>query len=147
MVLAGFGECLPYKDNQVTLDPTLVDSYGLPQLRFDVEYKDNEKRIQKDATKQAAAMLKAAGMAQVIPFGVGDAPGTAIHEMGGACMGRDPKTSVLNAHNQAHDIPNLFVTDGSSMSSASCVNPSLTFMALTARAADYAVKQLKAGKV
>ena len=148
MALVGFGECLPYKDNQVTLDPTLVDSYGLPQLRFDVEYKDNEKRIQKDATKQATAMLKAAGMTQVIPLGMSTgAPGIAIHEMGGACMGRDPKTSVLNAHNQAHDIPNLFVTDGSSMSSSSCVNPSLTFMALTARAADYAVKQLKAGKV
>jgi len=147
MALIGFGECLPYKDNQVTLDDKLVDHYGIPQIRFDVEYKDNEKRMQKDATKQAAAMLKAAGMAQVIPLGLGDAPGTAIHEMGGARMGKDPKQSVLNAHNQAHDIPNLFVTDGSCMSSSSCVNPSLTFMALTARATDYAVTQLRAGKI
>lgn len=147
MALVGFGECLPYRDNQVTLDAKLVDRFGIPQLRFDIEYKDNEKRMQKDATKQAVAMLKAAGMPQVIPIGAGDVPGTAIHEMGGARMGKDPKESVLNAHNQAHDIPNLFVTDGSCMTSASCVNPSLTFMALTARAADYAVKQLQAGKV
>lgn len=147
MYMGAFGECLPYKDNQVTLDNKLVDRYGLPQLRFDVEYKDNEKRMLKDAMKQATDMLKAAGMPTVLALPTVSPPGLAIHEMGGACMGRDPKESVLNAHNQAHDIPNLFVTDGSSMSSSSCVNPSLTFMALTARAADYAVKQLRAGRI
>jgi glucoside 3-dehydrogenase (cytochrome c) catalytic subunit len=147
VALAGFGECLPYKDNRMLLDDKLVDSYGIPQVRFDITYRDNETRMQADATKQAAAMLKAAKIPFVIPMGKGGPPGSAIHEMGGARMGRDPNESVLNGHNQAHDIPNLFVTDGSSMASSSCVNPSLTFMALTARAADYAVKQLRAGKV
>jgi choline dehydrogenase-like flavoprotein len=147
MALAAFGECLPYQDNRVLLDDKLVDRYGIPQVRFDIVYRDNEQRMQADATKQATAMLNAAKMSYVLPIGKGGPPGSAIHEMGGARMGRDPHESVLNAHNQAHDIPNLFVTDGSSMASTSSVNPSLTFMALTARAADYAVAQLRAGKV
>jgi choline dehydrogenase-like flavoprotein len=147
MALAAFGECLPYRDNRVLLDSKLVDRYGIPQVRFDVEYRDNEFRMQADAAKQAEAMLKAAKMSFVMPVGKGGPPGSAIHEMGGACMGRDPATSVLNAHNQAHDIPNLFITDGSSMASSSHVNPSLTFMALTARAADYAAGQLREGKI
>jgi len=147
MALVSFGECLPYKDNRVLLDDKLVDRYGIPQVRFDIEYRDNEQRMQADATQQAVDMLKAAKMSFVLPIGKGGPPGSAIHEMGGARMGRDPRESVLNAHNQAHDIPNLFVTDGSSMASSSCVNPSLTFMALTARAADYAVTQLRAGKI
>ncbi|HSB95488.1 MAG TPA: GMC family oxidoreductase [Spongiibacteraceae bacterium] len=147
MALAGFGECLPYKDNRILLDDKLVDRYGIPQVRFEITYRDNELRMQADATKQAAEMLKAAKMGFVMPVGKGGPPGSAIHEMGGARMGLDPKQSVLNAHNQAHDISNLFVTDGSCMASSSCVNPSLTFMALTARAADYAVTQLRAGKV
>lgn len=147
MVFSAFGECLPYKDNRVTLDPRLVDRHGVPQVRFDVEFKQNERNMQKDATKQAQAMLTAATMQMVIPLGMGSAPGAAIHEMGGARMGRDPKDSVLNGFNQAHDVPNLFVTDGASMASTSCVNPSLTFMALTARAANYAVEQLRAGKL
>jgi choline dehydrogenase-like flavoprotein len=147
MLFAGFGECLPYRDNRVLLDDKLVDRFGIPQVRFDVEYKDNEKRMCADVVEQATAMLKAARMAQVTPMGLSGPPGAAIHEMGGARMGRDPRESVLNAHNQAHDIPNLFVTDGSCMASTACVNPSLTFMALTARATDYAVKQLRAGKI
>lgn len=147
VALGSFGECLPYVDNRVLLDDKLVDRYGIPQVRFEINYRANEERMQKDATKQAAEMLKAAKMSFVLPIGKGGPPGSAIHEMGGARMGRDPQQSVLNGHNQAHDIPNLFVTDGSSMTSSSCVNPSLTFMALTARAADYAVKQLKEGRV
>lgn len=147
MALAAFGECLPYRDNRVLLDDKLVDRFGIPQVRFDVVFRDNEFRMQADAAKQAEAMLKAAKMSFVLPIGAGGPPGSAIHEMGGACMGRDPATSVLNAHNQAHDIPNLFVTDGAAMASCSHVNPSLTFMALTARAADYAVAQLRAGNI
>jgi choline dehydrogenase-like flavoprotein len=147
MALAGFGECLPYEGNKMSLDSKLVDRYGIPQVRFDIVYRDNEKKMQADATKQAVDMLKAAKMSFVMPIGQGGPPGSAIHEMGGARMGSDPAQSVLNAHNQAHDIPNLFVTDGSCMTSSSCVNPSLTFMALTARAADYAVSELRAGRV
>jgi choline dehydrogenase-like flavoprotein len=147
MALAAFGECLPYRDNRVLLDNKLVDRYGIPQVRFDVEYRDNEFRMQADASKQAAAMLTAAKMSFVMPVGKGGPPGSAIHEMGGACMGRDPAASVLNGHNQAHDIPNLFITDGSSMASSSHVNPSLTFMALTARAANYAAEQLRTGRI
>ena len=147
LVLSAFGECLPYRDNQVTLDDKLVDRFGLPQLRFDVEHKDNEKRMQIDAIAQAVAMMKLAGMETVVPLNYPQPPGAAIHEMGGARMGNNPNESVLNAHNQAHDIPNLFVTDGACMTSSSCVNPSLTFMALTARATDYAVKQLQSGNI
>ncbi|HEY3697822.1 MAG TPA: GMC family oxidoreductase [Spongiibacteraceae bacterium] len=145
-VLQSFGECLPDKKNRVLLDEKLVDRFGIPQVRFDIEFGDNEKQMAADANKQAAEMLKAAKM-MAIPMNMMGVPGQAIHEMGGARMGNDPGESVLNAHNQAHDIPNLFVTDGSAMASTSCVNPSLTFMALTARAADYAVKQLKARKI
>lgn len=147
MMLAAFGECLPYKDNRVTLDNKLVDAYGIPQLRFDVDFKENEGRLRRDAMNQALAMLKQADMDFVTPFDSPLPPGMAIHEMGGARMGNDSRESVLNAHNQAHDVPNLFVTDGACMTSSSCVNPSLTFMALTARAADYAVKQLHAGNI
>jgi len=145
--LVGFGECLPYRDNRVLLDAKKVDRFGIPQVRFEVEFRDNEQRMRADINREAQAMLKAAGMTQVIPVGVEGPPGSAIHEMGGARMGRDAADSVLNAHNQAHDIPNLFVTDGACMTSSSCVNPSLTFMALTARAADYAVAQLRSGAI
>lgn len=146
MTLATFAECLPYRDNRVTLDQR-TDRHGIPLVRFSVTYRENEKRMQADATREATAMLQAAGMAQVIPMGIGSPPGSAIHEMGGARMGRDPASSVLNGHNQAHDIANLFVTDGSCMASTSCVNPSLTFMALTARAANYAAAQLRTGVI
>jgi len=110
-------------------------------------YGDNERRLGADMTNQAAAMLEAAGGTSIVRFDQPYTPGTSIHEFGGARMGNDPRESVLNAYNQAHDVRNLFVTDGACMSSTSCVNPSLTFMALTARAAKYAVEQLKAHAV
>lgn len=145
--LSGFGEMLPYAHNRVELDERKTDAFGLPQLKFDVAWGENEHRMRMDIVESAVAMLKAAGLVDVQGFLVDHAPGLAIHEMGTARMGRDPKTSVLNAHNQCHDVPNLFVTDGAAMTSSACQNPSLTYMALTARAVDYAVKEMKAGKV
>jgi choline dehydrogenase-like flavoprotein len=145
--LAAFGECLPYAENRLTLDPKLVDRHGIPQVRFDVRFRDNETKLVQDAAQQAEAMLKTAGLQRVISVAHPSVPGDAIHEMGGACMGSDPKTSVLNGWNQAHDVPNLYITDGSSMSSSGVVNPSLTFMALTARAANHAAESLRAGSV
>jgi choline dehydrogenase-like flavoprotein len=145
--LGAFTECLPYKDNRVTLDDKLVDTYGIPQVRFDVRFRENELKLAEDAGTQAGEMLKAAGLQNVMSGATPSKPGGAIHEMGGACMGRDPKTSVLNAWNQSHDVPNLYVTDGSSMSSCGVVNPSLTVMALTARAVDHAAGRLKEGVV
>jgi choline dehydrogenase-like flavoprotein len=142
LFLLGFGECLPYKDNRVVLDEKL-DRFGIPQLRFDITYRDNERRLGTDMTDQAVAMLDAAGGTSIVRFDAPFTPGTSIHEFGGARMGNDPRESVLNGFNQAHDVPNLFVTDGACMASSSCVNPSLTFMALTARAATYAVEQTK----
>jgi len=142
LFLLGFGECLPYKDNRVVLDEK-VDRFGIHQLRFEITYRDNERRLGADMTSEAAAMLEAAGGTSIVRFEKAYIPGTSIHEFGGARMGNDPRESVLNSHNQSHDVPNLFVTDGSCMSSTSCVNPSLTFMALTARATSYAVEQLK----
>lgn len=145
LFLAGFGECLPRYENRLYLDDTKRDNYGIAQVAFDATFGDNEKRMRGDIAQQAQDMLKAAGAAQTIPINIESAFGEAIHEMGTARMGDDPKQSVLNRWNQAHDVPNLFVTDGSCMTSASCVNPSITYMALTARAADYAVKQLRSG--
>jgi choline dehydrogenase-like flavoprotein len=146
LFLLGFGECLPYRDNRVVLDKKL-DRFGIPQLRFDITYRDNERRLSADMTEQAAAMLEAAGGTSVVRLEKPFTPGTSIHEFGGARMGNDPRDSILNGYNQAHDVPNLFVTDGSCMASTSCVNPSLTFMALTARAAKYAVEQLKVSAI
>lgn len=140
--LLGFGECLPYEDNRVVLDEK-ADRFGVPQLRFEITYRENERRLGADITNEAAAMLEAAGGTSIVRFDKPYTVGTSIHEFGGARMGHDPRESVLNSHNQAHDVPNLFVTDGSCMASTSCVNPSLTFMALTARAAAYAVEQLQ----
>ena len=145
--LSGFGEMLPRRDNQVVLDPSKRDAWGLPQLRFDVSWGDNEHRMRLDMVKSAIEMLTAAGLKDVQGFIVDHPPGLAIHEMGTARMGRDPKTSVLNGYNQCHDVPNLFVTDGAAMASSACQNPSLTYMALTARAVDYAVKQIKANRI
>lgn len=143
-MMMAFGECLPYADNAVSLHADKVDRFGMPLMRFDVRFRDNELRMIADARVQGEAMLRAAGMANVSSREDEHVPGDAIHEMGGVRMGTDPRTSVLNKWSQAHDAANLFVTDGAQMASASCVNPSLTFMALTARAADYAVKQLRA---
>jgi choline dehydrogenase-like flavoprotein len=145
--MGAFGECLPYEDNHVSLHPDKVDRYGVPLMRFDVRFRDNEVRMMTDARQQGEAMLKAAGLTNVVSWQNEHVPGDAIHEMGGARMGADPRQSVLNKWGQAHDAANLFVTDGAQMASISCVNPSLTFMALTARAADHAVKQLAAGAI
>jgi len=142
-----FGECLPYLDNTITLHPTKVDRFGVPQALFNVTYRDNEKKMMADGVRQGRAMMEAAGLINISAEEKPHIPGDSIHEMGGACMGKDPRTSVTNAWNQLHDAPNVFVTDGSAMASTSCVNPSLTFMAFTARAADYAVKQVKAGAI
>ncbi len=145
--LGGFGEMLPYYDNKVTLDKTKKDKWGQYVLAIDCELKENEMKMRKDMMADAAEMLEAAGVKEVQTNDRGSFPGMAIHEMGTARMGNDPKTSVLNRWNQMHDIPNVFVTDGSCMTSIACVNPSLTFMALTARAADYAVGEMKKGNL
>ncbi len=138
-----FGEMLPNHANTVKLDPEKKDKWGLPVHKIDCATGENEAKMRKDMTADMAEMLEAAGVKDVTTFDGGYFPGMGIHEMGTARMGRDPKTSVLNAHNQVWDAPNVFVTDGSCMTSASCVNPSLTYMALTARAADFAVEELK----
>ena len=145
--MGAFGECLPYEDNRVSLHPDKVDRFGVPLMRFDVTFRDNEIRMMDDARSEGEKMLKAAGLRNVTSSRSEHVPGDAIHEMGGARMGADPRQSVLNKWSQAHDAANLFVTDGAQMASISCVNPSLTFMALTARAADHAVKQLEAGAI
>lgn len=141
--MTAFAEMLPYHENTISLDKTVKDKWGLPVLKMDVEIKENELKMRKDMMNDAKEMLDAAGVKDVNSWDAGYAPGMGIHEMGTARMGRDPKTSVLNGNNQVWDAPNVFVTDGACMTSASCVNPSLTYMALTARAADFAVKELK----
>lgn len=143
MWLVGFGEMLPYHENRITLDKNKKDKWGLPVLVMDAEIKENEIKMRKDMMEDAKEMLEAAGLKDVQTYDSGYHVGKAIHEMGTARMGRDPKSSVLNGHNQVWDAPNVFVTDGACMTSASCVNPSLTYMALTARAADFAVSELK----
>lgn len=173
MGMGGFGEVLPYHENRIFLDKEKysdkteqftdpvsgkdlgmrpvkdsngkqkVDKWGLPVLAFDVEYKDNEKKMRKDMQSDAKEMLEAAGVKNVSSWDGDGTLGRGIHEMGTARMGKDPKTSVLNKWNQVWDAQNVFVTDGACMTSAACVNPSLTYMALTARAADYAVSELK----
>ncbi|HVH66810.1 MAG TPA: GMC family oxidoreductase [Gemmatimonadales bacterium] len=147
--MTGFGECLPREDNYVTLSDK-TDEFGIPLLKIHCTWGDNELAMRKDMAASGAEMLEAAGCTKVRTYDaytgvdqLGAEPGFAIHEMGTARMGRDPKTSVLNAHNQAHEVPNLFVTDGACMASSSCVNPSITYMALTARACDHAVEELK----
>lgn len=143
MGLGGFGECLPYYDNRMYLDHTKKDKWGLPSVVFDCGFKENEAKMRKDMINDAAEMLEAAGIKNVKTYQEGSTPGQAIHEMGTARMGNDPKQSVLNKWNQMHAVKNIFITDGSCMDSTACQNPSLTFMALTARACDYAVKEMK----
>ena len=145
--LSGFGEILPYADNRVTLNQDLKDKHGLPTLTFNVKIRENEMAMRRDMQESAAEMLEAAGFTNVRGHDTGYTPGLGIHEMGTARMGRDPKTSVLNAHNQVHACRNVYVTDGAAMTSASCVNPSLTYMALTARAADHAVAARRRGEL
>ena len=135
-------ECLPRHENHVDLDPVQKDRWGIPILRIHAGWSDNERAAREDLKEQAVEMLRAAGCTDAHPYDDDAPPGFSVHEMGTARMGRDPRTSVLNAHNQAHDVKNLFVTDGACMTSSSCVNPSATYMALTARAVDYAVREL-----
>jgi choline dehydrogenase-like flavoprotein len=127
----------------MTLNYEKLDEWGLPTITFDCEYKENEKKMRKDAKEQAVAMLKASGFKDVKGYEEECFPGNGIHEMGTARMGRDPRTSVLNGNNQLHNVPNVFVTDGACMTSSASQNPSLTYMAITARAANYAIKQFK----
>ncbi len=143
MWIGGWGEHLPRYENYVALDPEAKDAWGIPALRIHCTWSDNERKMKQDMAEQGAEMLEAAGCTNVQPFNNDAPPGFCIHEMGTARMGRDPKTSVLNAYNQAHDVPNLFVTDGACMTSSACQNPSLTYMALTTRAVDYAVGELQ----
>jgi choline dehydrogenase-like flavoprotein len=145
--IGGFGECLPSHENYAEIDREKVDAWGIPVLKLSCKYGENELAMSRDIAIQAAEMLAVAGAQNIVVRQKITNPGRAIHEMGTARMGRDPKTSVLNAYNQAHDVKNLFVTDGACMVSSSCVNPSITYMALTARACDYAVSQMKKGEL
>jgi choline dehydrogenase-like flavoprotein len=147
MVLVTFAESLPRATNRLTLDHSRTDRYGAPLLNIAFEHGENERRALADARSEAAAMLNAAGGTLIAGSDQPSAGGSAIHEMGGARMGSDPRTSVLNRWNQAHDVANLFVTDGAAMSSSACQNPSLTYMALTARACNAAVRMLKDGMI
>ncbi|GAC1400461.1 MAG: hypothetical protein NVSMB63_19920 [Sediminibacterium sp.] len=173
MGFGGFGETLPYHENRIYIDKALysdkleqfkdpvtgmdlgmrpvadksgrqrLDKWGLNVLAFDVEYKENEKKMRKDMMTDAIEMLTVGGIKNVKGWEGDGTLGRGIHEMGSARMGKDPKTSVVNKWNQVWDAPNVFVTDGSFMTSAGCQNPSLSYMAFTARAADYAVNELK----
>lgn len=147
MNIGGFGEIMPYHENKVTLDKTKKDKWGLNVLNIDCELKENELKMRKDMEADAVEMLEACGVKNVKSRSDNPFPGRGIHEMGTARMGRDAKTSVLNSWNQVWDAKNVFVTDGSFMTSANCVNPSLTYMAFTARAADHAVSELKKGNI
>lgn len=143
--LEAYGETLPHYDNKVSLDPIKKDQWGLPLLMVSMDYNENEQKMRKDMRQASEEMLRACSLDWVNTFDHNPPPGSVIHEMGTARMGLDPETSVLNKWNQAHDIPNLFVTDGSCMTSSACQNPSLTYMALTARACNYAVTEMKKG--
>ena len=143
----GFGEMLPRPENFVEIDKTKVDAWGVPVVKIHCAYGTNEKALVHDMSITGAEMLAEAGAHDIQPFTSDNPPGLVIHEMGTARMGKDPKTSVLNAHNQSHDVPNLFITDGACMASTACQNPSITYMALTARAAAYAVDAMKRNEI
>ena len=143
MGLYAYGECLPYADNRVTLDTNKKDNWGRPIVTVDCEFKENEKIMHEDMKAEAVKMMEAAGLKNIEVSGTISFPGNANHEMGTVRMGHDPKTSVLNKWNQVHEVPNVFITDGSCMTSSACQNPSLTYMAITARACDYAVQEMK----
>lgn len=142
-----FGECLPYEENRIAINSDLKDRWGRPTLTTNIEFKDNEKTMRQDAALAMAEMLEAAGYKNVKPYDTISFPGNANHEMGSARMGRNSKTSVLNGYNQMHEVKNVFITDGSFMTSSSCVNPSLTYMAMTARACAYAVSEMKKSNI
>lgn len=145
--MMGFGEVLPNEENRFTLDYDKKDQWGLPTVTFDAELKENELKMRKDIQASAIEMLEKAGLKEVQGYDNPSALGLGIHEMGTARMGRDRKTSVLDGNNALHDVSNVYVTDGSFMTSSSCVNPSLTYMAFTARAANHAAEQLKKGNI
>ncbi len=145
--ISGFGEMLPNRDNRVTLSTTKVDKWGIPLVEINCQHGPNDLAMAKQVIEDGKAMIKAAGGMVMAAADSPGEPGLGIHEMGTACMGNDPKTSVLNKYNQAHDVPNLFCTDGAAMSSSGCQNPSLTYMALSARAAHHAAEFLKEGKL
>jgi choline dehydrogenase-like flavoprotein len=148
MWLGSWGEHLPYADNRVTLSKDKKDKWGLPLADIDCEFKENERAMRKDMKDSAAEMLEKSGLKDIYTFDDAQAnPGLCIHEMGTARMGKDPKTSVQNGNNQLHEVPNVFNTDGACMTSSACQNPSVTYMALTARAADFAVRELKKGNL
>ena len=143
----GMGECLPAYDNHVTMSATKKDKWGMPELEIDCEYKTNELAMLDDILDTGREMLEAAGFSNVYAYDSHQHPGQGIHEMGTARMGRDPKTSLLNGNNQVWASPNVFITDGACMTSSACQNPSLTYMALTARAVDFATAELKKGTI
>jgi len=145
--MAGWGECLPYDHNRVTLDSLQKDKWGQPLLKIDFSFEDNEKKMMKDISNTSAEMLERAGFKNLDVFNYNKPGGSTVHEMGTARMGNDPKTSVLNGNNQMHAVKNVFITDGSCMTSSASQNPSLTYMALTARASQFAFEQLKKGNL
>ena len=143
--VTGFGETLPNHNNRMYLDYDKLEEWGLPTVTFDADFGENELAMREDMKDQAVKMFKAAGYKNVIGYDSIEsrAMGLGIHEMGTARMGRDPKTSVLNSNNQLHSVKNVYVTDGSCMTSGGNQNPSITYMALTARAVSHAVSELK----
>lgn len=147
IVISGFGEMLPNPDNRVTLHPTRTDKWGIPLVHIECSLGANEHKMAQQIIDDAKAMIQAAGGTIVASATRPGAPGLGIHEMGTACMGKDPSKSVLNKYSQAHDVPNLFITDGSAMASSGCQNPSLTYMALSARAAHHAAEFLREGRI
>ncbi|MFC3196169.1 GMC oxidoreductase [Parapedobacter deserti] len=143
--MGGWGECLPYQDNRITLDRSQKDRWGLPLVNVDFSFRENERAMQQDIQRSCHEMLESAGFKNIEVFNYNRPGGSTVHEMGTARMGRDPRASVVNRFNQLHDVKNVFITDGSCMTSSACQNPSLTYMALTARACDYAYNQMKKG--
>jgi len=146
--LGYMGECLPHHDNRMTLSETEKDEWGMPIFEIDCEMRENENAMFEDGMKTGVEMLEAAGCTDVkANIKPNWNPGLGIHEMGTARMGKDVKTSMLNKYNQIHNVKNVFVTDGACMTSSACQNPSLTYMAITARAANYAIDELKKGNL
>jgi choline dehydrogenase-like flavoprotein len=141
------GECVPLEKNHVRLHPDLKDKYGIPQLIISCEWSENDDRMVEDYVQQSTEMFEKAGFINIKAEDTKSPPGSDIHEMGGVRMGNDPKTSLLNKWNQLHHCKNVFVTDGGCMTSTGTQNPTLTFMAITARAANHAIEELRKGNL